>query len=94
MKQYLLFCVVVIVIYIQKRKMDKCEDATCSIWDSSHDWILQFDNILKARSNHNQFSQNIIMKERNEHRLKECHDSYNKKYKSKCSFQYLIVSIL
>ena len=32
--------------------MDSCDNSN-SLWDSSHDWILQFDNILKHRPNYN-----------------------------------------
>ena len=26
-----------------------CENQSFPLWDSNHDWILQFDNILKTR---------------------------------------------
>ena len=26
-----------------------CENQSCPLWDSHHDWILQFDNVLKNR---------------------------------------------
>ena len=36
--------------------MDVFQNTSSSLWDPSHDWILQFDNVIKVRSNKNTYT--------------------------------------
>ena len=70
----------------ESKRMDH---ASSPLWDSNHDWILQFDSILKSRPNQNHYTHSSNLKDRNQHQLKEYQYILGGKYKIEPSFPHL-----
>ena len=68
--------------------MDTCDHASSPLWDSSHDWILQFDSILKGRPNQNHYTHSNNLKDRNQSQLKEYENTSDGKSKINGSFPH------
>ena len=67
--------------------MDTCDNSS-SLWDASHDWILQFDNILKNRPNYNSHLLSNEFDTRNKTQIKQKQKLMHESFSPNCLYKY------